>query len=295
MQLHGQDYYHDEALALSIVHAPVSGQFPLHSHDFTELVVVLAGTGYHVTADRRYLISAGDVFVIKGNTRHGYADSETLDIVNVLFNLPELSIPTNDLYQMPAYYALFALEPNTRETNEGFHHQLRLTEDELSRVSAILLQLEFEFAQREAGYREMAIALFSQAMVFLSRRYDLAAGPESRRMLSLGKVLSHVERHLADSHSLKQLADVAGMSISTLQRSFRRALGASPAEYVMRKRLARAAELLRGTDTTVTEVAYSVGFWDSNYFSRCFRKNYGCSPREWRNEMPTTQASELLR
>lgn len=282
MKLHGHDYYHDEGLPLSVVHAPIPDHYPLHSHDFTELVVVLGGKGYHVTEDKRYLISAGDVFVVKGNTQHAYADCEMLDIVNVLFNLSELNIPANDLYQMPSYYALFALEPNTRGAYGGFHHHLRLSDDELSQIAVILLNLASELEERQAGYREMAIALFSQAMVFLSRRYELATGPVSRKMLGLGKVLGYLERHLVEPHNLKKLADVAGMSVSTLQRSFRQALGISPVEYVMRKRLEKAADLLRSTDATITEAAYRAGFGDSNYFSRCFRKKYGCSPRDYR-------------
>ena len=54
-------------------------------------------------------------------------------------------------------------------------------------------------------------------------------------------------------------------------------------EYINRKRCENAAALLQGTDERVQEIAYLVGFEDSNYFTNVFTKYMGMSPREYRN------------
>lgn len=56
----------------------------------------------------------------------------------------------------------------------------------------------------------------------------------------------------------------------------------SPHEYQMGLRMELARRMLSGGGETVTEIAFSCGFEDSNYFSRYFRKHHGESPLGWR-------------
>ena len=53
-------------------------------------------------------------------------------------------------------------------------------------------------------------------------------------------------------------------------------------EYLTELRLTDAASLLRYSELSVTEIAYSVGFCESNYFSNVFKKQYGISPKDYR-------------
>ena len=69
---------------------------------------------------------------------------------------------------------------------------------------------------------------------------------------------------------------------SNLMRVFRKATGQTPIEYLVRLRIQRAMDMLRNTDLTVTEIALEVGFNDSNYFTRQFRRILGESPRSFR-------------
>ena len=56
-------------------------------------------------------------------------------------------------------------------------------------------------------------------------------------------------------------------------------------DLVKEVRLAKAAKSIETTDDSITEIAYSVGFRDSGYFGKCFRKKYGgMTPKEYRND-----------
>ena len=68
------------------------------------------------------------------------------------------------------------------------------------------------------------------------------------------------------------------ISASTLQRAFHEHFGISPKQYLTRLRMNRALELLSLCELSVREVAYACGFTDEKYFSRAFKKHYGCPP-----------------
>jgi len=81
-----------------------------------------------------------------------------------------------------------------------------------------------------------------------------------------------IEDHLTESISVPRLATQAGMSVRSLHRQFRAAIGQTPQEYATKQRMVRAKELLAGgTSARIAEIAAQCGFEGSNYFSRLFR------------------------
>jgi AraC-like DNA-binding protein len=287
-RLRGQDYFEQTGLPLSVFRVALDRPHHLHSHDFTELVVVIGGRGLHSIDENTYQISVGDVFAILGRAEHAFLECEGLEVINIIFDMSKLQLPMNDIYELPAYHALFSLEPGVRGASSRFHHHLKLSPSHLDFIKGLLFQINEELTRQRPGYRGMAVGMFTQAIVFLSRCYALADGAEPRKLLQAGKALSYIEAHLADPISLDQLLRVAETSGSTLQRLFRQALGKSPVDYIIHRRFERALELLRHTDLSITEVAFQVGFSDSNYFSRQFKQRYHCSPKEFRKAAEQT-------
>ena len=91
-----------------------------------------------------------------------------------------------------------------------------------------------------------------------------------------------VERHLANSNfGVDWLADEVGMHPRTLQRRLRSATRLSAAGFIRMLRLGRAAQLLAGGATNVSETAYAVGFQDVDHFTRIFRQTFGVLPSEY--------------
>ena len=69
-----------------------------------------------------------------------------------------------------------------------------------------------------------------------------------------------------------------------MARLFKSSVGLTPMAYVKKLRLEKAAELLASTDMNITETAEKCGFDDPNYFARLFKKSFGKTPREFKNE-----------
>lgn len=271
-------------MPLCVFTARVEPDIMFHDHDFTELVVVLGGNGIHLTTSESYPIHAGDIFVIHENTGHTYQDTRNLEFINVLFDLNQLDLPVKDLVSLEGYQALFVLEPRLRSAG-GVHHHCRLSSGDLGVMRELLINIINELERKPAGYQCMAAGLFLQAVGFLSRCYSRIRDPEPRALLRLGKTLGYIEGHYIEPVTLGQLARSAGMSPSTLQRVFRRSFQTSPIDYLIGVRVQKSLELLAAGELNVTETAFRVGFTDSNYFARQFRKRMGLSPCDFRRQV----------
>lgn len=276
---------------------------PLHSHDYSELVIVWDGNGRHITETERYRIHGGDVFLIQEGNAHGYNGTAGLTLSNVYFRWESLRIPLEDLPELPGYRALFALEPYLREKHE-FRSHLHLDAGDLARAGALVESLRNELTEKRTGWRFSSIACLMDLVVHLCRSYQSAASPHARELMRLSTALSYIDLRLhgefgrfertgdvetadfEDSLSVPAIAAAAAVSVRTLQRLFRREIGASPVTYINRLRLDHGRQLLTDAALSalpVTEIAYRCGFTDGNYFTRIFKRRFGVNPRELRH------------
>jgi AraC-like DNA-binding protein len=104
------------------------------------------------------------------------------------------------------------------------------------------------------------------------------------RHLQRAKDLANVR--YAEPLTVADMARAAGLSPAHFSREFRRAFGESPHQYLLTRRLERAAALLRGTDRSVIDVCYLVGLRSVGSFTTSFRRMFGKTPTEYRAGFP---------
>ena len=95
---------------------------------------------------------------------------------------------------------------------------------------------------------------------------------------AIEKSLEHIRRHFSEKITVPDLCSISFVTPQHLIRLFKKHLGFTPIEYINRNKIARAIEMLRSTELSVKEIAYSLGFDNPNYFSRLFMKEVGLSP-----------------
>ena len=97
---------------------------------------------------------------------------------------------------------------------------------------------------------------------------------------------AYIDEHYAESISVEDLAAVAAISPSHLIRLFKKQLDTTPHDYLLRRRITRAKELLAETTLTSATIAAQVGFNSESNFSYRFSKMVGQSPRAYRQSSP---------
>ena len=94
-----------------------------------------------------------------------------------------------------------------------------------------------------------------------------------------------LRNHLQEEVDSQRMQEVTGLRQRTLNRRFRAATGMSPGSYLQKLRLNQAAELLRASDLSITEIAMQSGYNDPDYFSRQFKQEHQLSPSDFRRSV----------
>lgn len=109
--------------------------------------------------------------------------------------------------------------------------------------------------------------------------------------VAVAKAISFLWQHMGEPISVNDAAEATGISRSTLERRFRKQIGRSVNEELLRKRLEQCRELLLSTNLPLVDIAPRIGFLSKNYLHRAFRKHFGCSPKEFRQHRPANDGS----
>ena len=96
-------------------------------------------------------------------------------------------------------------------------------------------------------------------------------------------LVDHIESHLAEEINVLGLAKSLKISPWHFQRLFKSLVGDSLGSYIRGRRLSRAAQLLRDSNSSIIDIALEVGFNSHEAFSRSFKTQYEVTPKEFRN------------
>jgi len=255
-----------------------------HSHDFLVLAYYERGGGSIRIGDRQWRVNAGDLYVV--------APGEVVGIGDDLRGLAEaegwaVSFPPEGLGpQAPdallAWRAHPLLFPFVRGAASGAQ-RLVVPEAERPTWSERLAALERELRERRDGYQEAAIANLTLLLVDLSRlATDVVGDLRLKGEPLLAEVFGFIEAQYAERISLRDVASAVNLSPAHLTTTVRRRTGRTVQEWIAERRMAQARRLLVETDLTVEEIGRRVGYGDSVYFVRSFRRAHGITPLRWR-------------
>jgi AraC-like DNA-binding protein len=147
--------------------------------------------------------------------------------------------------------------------------------DELSRYSASDLFI-----------LEGLFALFIRELSRAERPKEQAPGVPA----PLRELLQEIESDLRRPWRLVEMAARVHLSVSHFSATFRRHFAMAPVEYVLRLRMKHAAWLLEDRSLSISEAAYAAGFRDPLYFSKAFKRQFGASPRAFRQNRSSAVA-----
>lgn len=281
LKLREREFFHRASQCVAVEPRRPQPAFPLHAHDFCELVIVASGNGWHVLNGEPHLLSCGEVLYLGPEDRHAFDDVQDLHLTNVIYR-PNAGLLRPE--RLRPY-----LEPNPEEAGERRYWQL--SDDALGRMKPLLDALARESSESDAAAQLMAESLLVQLFVTLWRERFAADGQQLAPRARLAQLLGYLRRHCTQPIDLERLAQRFGYSPRNLRRVFREATATTPHDYLVKLRLGRAMRALRASDAPVTAVALASGFNDGNHFSYAFKKQTGMSPSRYRREARAAAAA----
>lgn len=255
----------------------------LHHHDFYEVYFLLSGDVTYTIEGRIYHVMPGDMLIINPRELHQVGIRPDMAPYEryVLWIAPSLmetlSTPDTDLC---ACFDQF---------RPGYSNQLHLTGSQRDAVRPMMEMIYQETERSDFGGDVLSYHLLSALMILVNRiaqqggiRYPV---PEQGSQL-VSQVIDYLNLHYSESCSLDGLADQFYISKYHLSHEFNKHMGIGLYQYLQRKRLVIARQLMSQGKKPV-EVYAQCGFEDYAGFYRAFRRIYGKSPREYIQSLKT--------
>ena len=256
--------------------APSNAFVAMHDHEFSELVIVAAGSLSHIHASATETLHAGDFFAIHPGERHGYAElADGTVVFNLLYHGDK---PPSDLLARGGFIMsqIFPIEcAATRADLLG-----RIPKRDLPHVVELVKAIRREEGTKHPLRHDICTALFAAVVLMLARVAE-RIGPDASDETPVWRAIAQINRNLRKKISIKELCKVSGMSASTLHRAFKRVTGKSPGDYIIDMRAAKAQSMLVRPGATLKTVARKTGFCGPSHLLRTLRKRYGMTIHDW--------------
>lgn len=151
------------------------------------------------------------------------------------------------------------------------------TQQLLNRIVAVFLERDLDRdLVLDLGVTELLTRLVRhQGQAFIRRQAERDPTRDG-----LSAVVHFIDAHLAEEINVDQMCQLACMSRSKLYDRFRLALGCSPMEFLLQRRLEKARDLI-AAGCSVTRACFEVGYINPSHFARRFHQRYGVSPRQY--------------
>jgi len=186
---------------------------------------------------------------------------------------------------METMVVIFAMEDFSRELADKNVIFRQLVSDD-PEISRIMMNIYGECKRQEIGSRLVCKGNLLELLAYLVRHYALEMLSEQdsarrrEKLERLNIVYHYIETHYPEPVSNRELADLIHISEGRFYHIFKESAGMAPLQYINETRLKKAMNLLKSGSFTATEAAGAVGFADYNHFGRLFRRRFGCTPME---------------
>ncbi len=253
------------------------------SSPFARLYYVKKGTARLYMADSEVEVSPGNMYLVPTFVPHRYECEPGTGFYYMFLFGHNLSAAF-DRHEFP-------VEVRANEAVDLLFTNYCTLYPELSLPYASAEDFERHPAYREYAMRYTLMERFAKmqlqglALIIMSYFVKRATPRLEQRDERLRRVADYVKQNIHSAIALDDMADVACVTKTYLIHLFRRMMGVTPLQYVIRKRIQHAQGLLLTTNMAVTLIARSVGVEDTSYFIRLFKKHIGFTPQGYRDAL----------
>ena len=252
-----------------------------HNHKFYELVYVCEGMVDHIMNGEHYLLGEGNYFFLSPNDKHMYVaiNSEPFKVMVFAFDPSmidqsfTIETPFNEIIKHPSIGV-------SHKNLVSSPFAVQFFDDSKALLSVFSNSLS-EYQQKKLGYLNVLRANLVKIIITCVR--NVSANPDSAKKSSfVDKIISYVNEHYAENISLLKLCNSLGYTVPYVSRVFKEQIGMTFSEYLIKVRVQKSCSLLLSTDMSVRHIANAVGYSNTDFFHKSFRKIIGETPNKFR-------------
>lgn len=247
----------------------------MHWHNAIEILFVLKGSINITVRDQSYLLKENDLILINNMEIHSINKTKE---DNILLALQINSDHYNEIY--PGFSdIIFDCNSSISDNQEKFDI-----------VRKFLAEIIWVTNKTKKGNNLIIASKINLLTYYLLDSFSIDINEDKKEKSSfkdikrMKQIIEYINKNLDKKITLKEIAEREDLSLYYLSRFFKKKIGISFQEYLNITRLEKARKLLITTNINVTDIVFRCGFSSTNYFNKIFKKEYNCTPSEYRNK-----------
>ncbi|SKB69764.1 AraC-type DNA-binding protein [Lachnospiraceae bacterium] len=255
--------------------------FPLHTHNFVELVYMCQGKTTHLIDGNKIELKEGDFLFLNQHAKQEILPAGRDDIAVNFMILPAFfDTAFRMLGQEDSALRSFLVSCLT-ETDRGGNY-LYFNVSGILPVQNLAENLIWVMMSDDPNKRTLAENTLGLLFLHLTQYADRISlsGTSFEEKLMI-RLLSYIESEYRTA-VLREFAEENGLDIYSLSRIIKKATGKTFRDLLAQKRISQACFYLRNSDLSVDDIAAAVGYENTSFFHRLFRRETGLTPREYR-------------
>ena len=257
-----------------------NSQVDWHWHNEFEIVAVSEGVVDCHVGQESFRLKAGEAVFINSRVLHQFTAKDYGIMPNIVFS-PEFIAPE----QTVIYDKFIApIEKSTME-NLVFKNICEWHNRVLELLSTLFYEISVD------GFNELKVRnILSEAWVIIleqvrhTLRENKCVNDANSSGNSVKLMIQYIGAHYMEEISLNDIAASVNISKNTAMRYFAANIGVSPVDYLIKYRIGISCKMLRETSDKISHIAGCVGYENTSYFCRLFRKYVGVSPKKYREQ-----------
>lgn len=260
---------------------------PLHSHNYVELFYMYSGSVCQTIEGKKIMLTEGQIGLIDTGIFHSIGDTGENDImINILMTKDFLTVPFLSRFSDSSVISGFFA--NAIHTAASHNNYIIFHSENSRRIHLYFRELLCEYFSPGAGFRQIVENLLALIFLELLNVYERDEFVKTERNTAalIFPVLRYIEANYVTC-TLKSTASFFNLNPNYLGTLLKEYTGKTYRQIVTNEKLTHAAYLLQNTTLPVYEIANSIGYENLSFFFEKFQKEYGMTPKEYRDQRPS--------